>query len=116
MATLQDRPNAETANENKSRICEDIDEHSTERIKLQLALISLIHNVPLSLLPHILQEIEHMIDEEDSSQHKATFINSVFDEISDKAGDGEKEYAMRWWYERCNKWRTGVLDEECNNP
>ncbi|KAH8114641.1 hypothetical protein DFH11DRAFT_1508769 [Phellopilus nigrolimitatus] len=80
------------------------DRNTAERMRLSLALISLVSNVGLALLPRLLQEVQRVIDGQAGVRRRRVLIESVFEEIMERVGDGEKEYVMRWWYTCARNW------------
>ncbi|KAJ7075880.1 hypothetical protein B0H15DRAFT_612967 [Mycena belliarum] len=70
--------------------------------RLHLTLISVVPTLPLKLLPRVLDEVKAVLAghgaQTDSGKAKE-LIDATFVEISERAGDREKEYVMRWWYD-----------------
>ncbi|KAL5482633.1 hypothetical protein ACEPAI_9227 [Sanghuangporus weigelae] len=81
-----------------------INETPQIRTALSLALISLIPNVSLVLLPRLLVEVERVVDGELDSGRRRVLIENVFEEILERVGDAEREVAMRWWFQCSRKW------------
>lgn len=89
---------------------EETDAQIEELTRLRLALISLVPNVTIQLLPYLLQNVDRIIDTEKDRRRKRILIDAVFDEILERVGDEEKEFAMRWWNERLPLWSEGLVD------
>lgn len=89
---------------------EETDAQIEELTRLRLALISLTPNVTIQLLPYLLQEVDRIVSGERDRRRKRILIDAVFDEVLERVGDEEKEYAMRWWNERLPSWSEGVVD------
>lgn len=89
---------------------EETDAQIEELTRLRLALISLVPNVTIQLLPYLLQDVDRIIGAEQDRQRKRILIDAVFDEILERVGDEEKEFAMRWWNERLPLWSEGLVD------
>ncbi|KAJ6619556.1 hypothetical protein B0H10DRAFT_2163956 [Mycena sp. CBHHK59/15] len=75
--------------------------------RLHLTLISVVPSLPLKLLPPVLQEIRTILSTHGSAQSDSggkvgELADAIFVEISDRVGDREKEYVMRWWYDNQN--------------
>ncbi|EIW81326.1 hypothetical protein CONPUDRAFT_144146 [Coniophora puteana RWD-64-598 SS2] len=84
----------------------------TERVhRLHLALVSSIPSLPLRVLPRALDAIAGVIDglPREAYQRKE-LIDAVFDEIMERVGDREKEFALGWWGEQREKWVRGESD------
>ena len=78
--------------------------------------------MPLVLLPHVLGNVRDVIEtvnaEEDDAEHRTAtdrrarrrreLVEALFEEIAQRTGDQEKEYAVRWWYDN----RARLLGEE----
>jgi hypothetical protein len=77
------------------------------RQKLFLAVIATTPASNLPLLGKLLEEIKSIIVGETKSdnndgrmqEQKAELVNALFAEISERVGDREKEFAIRWWFE-----------------
>lgn len=82
----------------------DQDGPRTERLRLRLTLISLVPNVSLVLLPRLLREVEMLIEAEEG-EGQGALVDALFEEILQRVGDKEKEYAMRWWLDHSKYWR-----------
>lgn len=89
---------------------EETDAQIEELTRLRLALISLVPNVTIQLLPYLLKDVDRIIDTEKDRRRKRILIDAVFDEILERVGDEEKEFAMRWWNERLPFWSEGLVD------
>lgn len=89
---------------------EETDAQIEELTRLRLALISLVPNVTIQLLPYLLQDIDRIICAEQDRRRKRNLIDAVFDEILERVGDEEKEFAMCWWNERLPLWSEGLVD------
>ncbi|THH11647.1 hypothetical protein EW145_g510 [Phellinidium pouzarii] len=78
---------------------ESNDRITAERMRLGLALVSLVSNVGLGLLPRVLQEVYNVIIGEVDVRRRRMLVEAVFEEITERVGSAEKEFAMQWWYE-----------------
>ncbi|KAH9841383.1 uncharacterized protein C8Q71DRAFT_803106 [Rhodofomes roseus] len=70
--------------------------------RLHLTLIATVSSVSLVLLPRILGECKAVItslSDSSASTRRRESTQALFREISEKVGDAEKEYCMRWWYD-----------------
>lgn len=71
---------------------------SEQLLALQLTLISTLPSIPLSILPGILEDTLAIISAvPESSPDKRALHQALFAEISERVGDREKEYFLRWW-------------------
>lgn len=100
------RLNASSSEDNS----EETDAQIEELTRLRLALISLVPNVTIQLLPYLLQDVDRSICAEQDRRRKRILIDAVFDEILERVGDEVKEFAMRWWNERLPLWSEGLVD------
>ncbi|KAF7796270.1 hypothetical protein EIP86_007445 [Pleurotus ostreatoroseus] len=96
-----------------------------ERHRLSLALVSSVSAVSLALLPRVLESVRDVIEaingEEDDVEHRTVrdrnarrrreLVDALFEEIAQRTGDLEKEYAVRWWYDN----RGRLLGEEAQD-
>jgi hypothetical protein len=90
--------------------------------RLHLTLISTVPTLPLKLLPRVLEEIRSTFkaygSADSGSAKMKDLVDAIFVEISERVGDREKEFVMRWWYEnresflggRERKARVGLLE------
>ncbi|KAJ7505504.1 hypothetical protein B0H11DRAFT_1796324 [Mycena galericulata] len=81
--------------------------------RLHLTLISVVPALPLKLLPRLLEELQTILATRDvvlpdSAAKVKDLVDATFLEISEKAGDREKEYLMRWWYANRNSFQAAV--------
>ncbi|KAI0040297.1 hypothetical protein FA95DRAFT_900902 [Auriscalpium vulgare] len=78
--------------------------------RLRLALVSSIPSLPLMLLPGTLAAVVRNIDQADGEREKELVL-ALYSEIVEHIGDGEKEYAMRWWEEWKVRGQAGFIEE-----
>ena len=67
--------------------------------RLHLTLISIVPSLPLTLLARVLDHIRTIITSSSTGERKQELIQALFDEILEKVGEREKEFAMRWWHD-----------------
>jgi hypothetical protein len=71
---------------------------SSQLHRLHLSLISTISALPLSVLPGVLDEIKGIILRETNDDRKKILREAVFEEILERVGEMEKEFALRWLF------------------
>ncbi|KAJ6557285.1 hypothetical protein DFH09DRAFT_1317424 [Mycena vulgaris] len=71
--------------------------------RLHLTLVSVVPALPPNLLPRVLEEIRTILTTRGSAQSDSRetkeLVDATFVEVSERVGDREKEYVMRWWYD-----------------
>lgn len=78
-------------------------ENDEHRQSMHLALVASISAVSLAVLPRVLDTILNDVivpaskESEGARRNTEELVNGLFEEISDRVGDAEKECAMRWW-------------------
>lgn len=91
---------------------QNLDTGSRQRLhRLHLTLISTVSSLPLPLMIRALEEIKSIItrcpqsdsgvereQDEVKEERRKELVDALFQEISEKVGEQEKEAAMRWWY------------------
>ncbi|KAJ7695979.1 hypothetical protein B0H17DRAFT_412670 [Mycena rosella] len=82
---------------------------------LQLTLVSVVPALPLKLLPRVLEEARailtaHGAQSDSGETQTKELVDAMFVEISERVGDREKEYVMRWWYDNRTEF-LGKADE-----
>jgi hypothetical protein len=81
---------------------------------LHLTLISTVPSLPLKLLPRVLQEIRNILMAPGGKVKE--LADAMFVEISQRVGDREKEYVMRWWYDNRDSFHGGEDESLCSAP
>lgn len=81
--------------------------NSEHQLSLTLALVATTSAVNLPVLPMVLETILKEIEGKESQSAdepgekqkvgRQEAVNALFEEISERAGDEGKEFAMRWW-------------------
>ncbi|KAJ7644341.1 hypothetical protein FB45DRAFT_824461 [Roridomyces roridus] len=80
-------------------ISDHLSDQDAERLhRLRLTLISAVPSLPLKLLPPVLEVIRTFLVADGSQPDKLQeLVDATFEEISQRVGDVEKQYALRWW-------------------
>ncbi|KAK7048188.1 hypothetical protein R3P38DRAFT_3256846 [Favolaschia claudopus] len=83
----------------------------TERVhRLRLTLISSVPSLPLVLLPRVLEEVKTAIlSSEGDARAGRELVEAMYEEISERVGDQEKEVVLRWWYENRRAFGNDLL-------
>lgn len=81
------------------------------------AIVASVSAVSLKLLPRmldvvLLEVIEPLAKEPIQRKDAEELVGALFEEISDRVGDTEKEFAMRWWDENKGRLRAAVGDDQ----
>jgi hypothetical protein len=74
--------------------------------RLCLTLVSTVSFIPLPLLPSVLDEILNIIVDTVEGRRKE-LTELLFEEISERTGNAEKEFVLRWWYDNREKLLLG---------
>lgn len=79
---------------------------------VRLAVVASVSAVSLAVLPRLLDTVlDEMITplaSADRRQYAEELVDALFEEISERVGDMEKEFAMRWWDEHKGRLRRAV--------
>ncbi|KAJ7164653.1 hypothetical protein C8R43DRAFT_1086103 [Mycena crocata] len=90
--------------------------------RLHLTLVSIVPSLPLKLLPRVLEEIKAILTtggsaaQSDGGGKVREVVDATFLEISERVGDREKEFVMRWWYDNRASFFDGRTDDPAIAP
>ncbi|KAI0036466.1 hypothetical protein K488DRAFT_82084 [Vararia minispora EC-137] len=84
------------------------------RHRLHLTFVSTLSSLSLHLLVRALERIRAVVAEAEGTEREE-IVNEVFKQIMEGVGDGEKEYAMRWWVENEKFFQGGKKGDELVN-
>jgi hypothetical protein len=91
--------------------CFDGTQDAARRARLQLALVSSLSALPLSLLAGALERVRGIVVAAPADEARDELVRELFRELLERVGDREKEFVMHWWAEN-----EGILGGYAADP